>query len=450
MVSMTKQTSGKKRLAVTLAVIVCLVLVGFALTHSHLRLDRLETLLHIIGTQTPKVGDEATMTVRPQPISQSITLTGHIAPGRIENIPAPFTSTVKKISFTYNESVAKDEVLLELDTGEIQTQLWDAESAYLLAKQNYEKIINWESSTDVQSARQQLDGAQEELTTAQKKMRESKMLYDKGIVSGNEYDSSVESLHTRQRALQTTKANLHAIFEKGSQENIERTRLQLNSAREKRDSLQKKIAKSVIRAPFDGVTVMPYMAASSEAGGGSGAQPHRLLLGSRVNSGDPLLGTANLETYSVETKVDEIEISKLQLDQPVAITGEAFPDITLDGRVDRISQEADASQNSDNLANFKVWVTISQLTVDQRRQLRIGMTAHMNIITYTNSKAIVLPPSALQGGPGQSWVLLRSKDNAEPERIEVTTGITTLDGVEILSGLRTGDMVILNNEYSGP
>lgn len=443
---MPGKRDAKKHLVLVSSVIASLVLVGFTVFHSHLRFDRLEELLHISGTLTPTLAETATMTVRLQPISQSITLAGHIAPGRVENIPAPFTSTVKKISFTYNESVARDDVLLELDTSEIQIQLWDAESAYLLAKQNYEKILNWEDSTEVQSARQQIGAAQEALRAAQKKMRETKMLYDKGIVSGNEYDSNVESFHNQQRALKTSKANLRAVLEKGNQENTERTRLQLESAREKRDGLKRKIAQSVIRAPFDGVVVMPYLAAGSGAGD-SGAR--RLLLGSRINAGDPLLGTANLETYSVETRVDEIEISKLQIDQPVAITGEAFPGLTLEGRVSRISQEAEANQNSSSLASFKVWVTVSRLTPDQRRQLRIGMTAHMNIITYTNNEAIVLPPSVLHGAPGQSWVLRQSENKADPERVEVSTGITTLDGVEVLSGLKVGDLVILGGKTPG-
>lgn len=444
---MPKKSGTKKHLVLILSIVASLVLVYFTAIHSHLRFDKLEEFLHISGARTSTAGKAAAMIVKLQPITQSITLTGHIAPGLVENIPAPFASTVKKISFTYNGSVAKDDVLLELDTGEIQIQLWDAESAYLLAKQNYEKILNWESSTEVQSARQQIDAAQEELRAAQKKMRETKMLYDKGIVSGNEYDSNVESFHNRQRALKTSKANLHAVLEKGSQENTERIRLQLHSAREKRDSLQRKIAQSVIKAPFDGVIVMPYLAAGS---GADDTRARRLLLGSKINAGDPLLGTANLETYSVETRVDEIEISKLQIGQPVAITGEAFPGWTLEGKVSRISQEAEANQNPNSLANFKVWVIIPLLTPDQRRELRIGMTAHMNIITYTNDEAIVLPPSALHGAPGRSWVLRRSEGNSNPERVEVTTGITNLDGVEILTGLKAGDLVTLGDKDPGP
>lgn len=443
---MSTKPGNKKRLAIILAAIASLVLVVFAVLHSHLRFDRLEALLHIPGTQTPAAADELTMTVRLQPISQSITLTGHIGPGRIENIPAPFDGTVKKISFNYNASVAKDDALLELDTGEIQTQLWDAESAYLIAKQNYEKILDWKNSTEVQSARRQLDAAQEGLTDSQRKAHETKTLYDKGIVSGDEYQSSTESLHNRQRALETAKANLQAILEKGSQENIRRTELQLDSAKAKRDSLRQEMAESVVKAPFEGVVILPLLSSSSD----SGTQSQKLSLGSKVNGNDPLLGIADLTTYSVEAKVDEIEVNKLQMDQAAKITGEAFPGITLNGRVSRISQEAVVSQSSNDLASFKVWVTIPEFTEDQRRQLRIGMSAHMSIVIYTNPSAIVLPTSAVHGDPGQSWVLRRPENNAKPERITVTTGITTLDGVEVLSGLKADDLVILSGEHAGP
>ena len=171
---------------------------------------------------------------------------------------------------------------------------------------------------------------------------------------------------------------------------------------------------------------------------------------SKVNGDDLLLGIADLTTYSVEAQVGEIEVNKLQVGQAAIITGEAFPGITLNGRVSRISQEAVVSQSPNELASFKVWVMISECTEDQHQKLRIGMSAHMSIVIYTNPSAIVLPTSAVYGDPGQSWVFRRSKGHAKPDRITVTTGITTLDGVEVLSGLKAGDLVILSGEHTGP
>ena len=438
----------KKRAALILAVIASLALVGAVLLHTHLRLGGLEEeVLHLTGVRSAGTDGEKTLTVKLQPISRNITLTGHIGPGHIENIPAPFSGTVKKISFNYDASVAKEEVLLELDSGEIQSQLWEAESAYLLAQQNYEKLLDWENGTEVQSARRQLDAARDTLTDAQRKAHETKMLYGKGIVSGDEYQSSIEALHNGQRSLQTAKASLQATLDKGSGQNVKRVKLQRDSARAKRDRLRNKIAESVVKAPFEGVVVTPYDADGGGSGGASQTQPKRLALGSKVNGGEPLLGIADLRTYLVAAKVDEIEVNKLQLGQQVTVTGEAFPGITLKGRVSRIAQEAAVSQGSAGLANFKVWVEIPELMEAQRRQLRIGMTAHMEIVTYSNDNAIVLPLSAMHGDPGESWVLRQPKDGAEPQRVVVTTGITTLDGVEVLSGLDAGDRVIVAGEH---
>ena len=430
----------RKRLTIIVSIIVSLIVVVFVGFHSHLRMDSLESMLHINSKRVQKTNNEVTITIRKQPITQSITLTGRIAPGRIENIPAPFNSTIKKILFSYNEPVSAESVLLELDTSEIQTQLWDAESAYLQAKKEYRKVLNWENSSEVQSSRQQLEAAREELNSAQRKTRETKMLYEKGIVSRNEYESTVETLHSRQRALGTAQANLKATLEKGDEDDVERAHLQLESAAEKRDSLQRRISLSIVRAPFDGVIIMPTTVTDT---GSATAQSKKLALGSSVNSGESLVATADLSSYTVETKVDEIEVGKLKAGQEATITGEAFPGIKLKGVVSRISQEAEQSQGADNLAEFKLWVSISQLSNTQREQLRLGMTAHMTILTYQNDNAIILPPSAVKGVPGNSWVMVKGRDGGGPAQVSVKTGITTLEGVEILNGLEVGDVVIM-------
>lgn len=434
----------KKYSAILLSALAILALVVFVALHFHLRVAGLEDRLPRAAGGGRAAGDGKSLTVRRRPVSKSITLTGHVGPGRIENLPAPFSATVKKVSFAYNASVAKGDVLLELDTSDIEPQLWDAENARLLARQNYEKIRDWEHGTDVRAARRELDAAQEQLTGAQRSAQETKALFDKGIVSRNEYQSSIETLHDRQRALQTAKANLDAALEKGNPENVGAAKLQLDSAQAKWDGLREKIAHAAVKAPLDGMVVLPVA-----TGGDGGAEPRRLTPGTAVNAGDALLAVADLAGVLVETQVDEIEVNKLHVGQPATITGEAFAGLTLNGRVSRISQEALASPNASDPARYKLWVEIAELTPVQRGQMRMGMTAHLEIVIYHNPEAIVLPPAAVHGDPGQAWVLRKAAGEAAPERVAVTLGIATPDGVEVLSDLEPGDVVVLDGAAPG-
>ena len=71
------------------------------------------------------------------------------------------------------------------------------------------------------------------------------------------------------------------------------------------------------------------------------------------------------------------------------------------------------------------------------------MTAEMEIVVYENEQALVVPVGAVDLSQGGPRVRLRDEETGEERVVEVATGITTLDSVEILSGLAPGNRVVV-------
>lgn len=106
------------------------------------------------------------------------------------------------------------------------------------------------------------------------------------------------------------------------------------------------------------------------------------------------LSIADLSRLSVSSTVDEIEVNQIRPGQDVTITGDGFKGVTLHGEVTYVSSEA---KSSGRKPQFEIKVTTDHLTDEQRKAVKLGMSAYLSINTYTNPSALmVLPFRAMQ------------------------------------------------------
>lgn len=73
------------------------------------------------------------------------------------------------------------------------------------------------------------------------------------------------------------------------------------------------------------------------------------------------------------------------------------------------------------------------------------MSANLSIATYSNPTAMTLPPSAIRNGPHGDYVLVRDAVSGETSQRPVTVGRPFEDGVEIVQGLKAGEVVVAEN-----
>lgn len=383
-------------------------------------------------------GSSSVVTVRVEPLQMSTSLLGKLNAGNLVNLVAPFDGSIKSIDFQYNQPVTTGTRLMTLDPTELQLKLWDAKTAYIDSKQALQELKNWSANAEVQNAQQAVEGEQERLINIQRKEQETKMLYDKGIVSRNEYTSISEQLHDRQRSLTRAEHSLQVVLDKANDERLEEASIKAAAAHKRLEALEEKFDRGTIMATIDAVV---FAARNSDPMGKS--KPGKLSVGQKVSEGDVLLTLAEMDSLSIESKVDELEVNKLQVGQTVVVSGDAFPGVKLQGKLVEVSAQADVAMRGGGLATYTIKALIDDIPDDQRQHLRIGMSASMRIVTYDHPNAIMLPVSAVQGNPGNAWVMRVNQATGETEQVMVRTGATTVDSVEILEGLQAGDQIVL-------
>lgn len=185
---------------------------------------------------------------------------------------------------------------------------------------------------------------------------------------------------------------------------------------------------------------------------------------SSFNAGTVMFTVADLKTLLIRVNVNEVDIAKIATEQKVRVTLDAYPQKVFTGRVRFV---APAAKIVDKIKVFEVEVALDELT----DAFRTGMSANVEILGQEKKAATSVPLEALQRKDGQVLVY-KLKSGLTPQQIEkaknglsgrtkfiwlsdnwkdyfeatpVSAGIATLERVEILSGVKSGDQVALED-----
>lgn len=370
------------------------------------------------------------MTVNPRPFSRSISLSGVVAPLEELTLVAPFNGIITRTDFYYGERIPRNQTVITLDTSEIAGKTRSAFTEYIKARKKYYELTNWEKTSEVLKARRELEQARRTLNSSKAKADEDKMLYEKGIIPRNQYDSTFQELKSNESRLISAQETYRDVLNKGDKEYVEIARMELANAENNYKALKNKMAKALIAAPVSGVALRPNS---------KNTDAKEITSGMSVTEGQPLLSVASLEGLSISAKVDELNINSLKLGLPVAVTGDAFPEHSLKGEIALISSQAGGEGK---VPTFETTIRLPHLPKDIGKNVRIGMTANMQVEIYSNPEALMVPFSAVNRD-GDRTFLRTKEDDGSIHEVDVETGYTTINEVEIVSGIKPGATILL-------
>ena len=188
------------------------------------------------------------------------------------------------------------------------------------------------------------------------------------------------------------------------------------------------------------------------------------------NAGTVLMTVADVGTMIVKAGINEVDVGKIHLDQPVKISLDAYPKVRFAGLIKRI---APAARLEEKVKVFDVEISIDR----QGAELRTGMTSNIDVVGEKREKVLTVPVEALFRKDDKEIVYLKrasapktaespgllsrvfaadSKDGPKAKDDkdkwkdtfdvrEVETGLASVDKVQILRGLREGEEVAVED-----
>ncbi len=394
----------------------------------------------IAGTAHGAPEQARSLVVEPGRISSTVAMTGQLAPKREVEVAAPMKGKVGAVHVRPGQRVAQGQALLDMDVAKVQISRREAEVTYLKAREQVETFENWSNHAEVSRVRQAVSKSRLKLESLNSRLEETAFLLERGIIPTSEYEAAEREHRNQSLDLQTAEQELQAVLDKGVP-GLKVARLELENARTQLESIEEILRKAAVTAPAAGVVMHPRRKDGAEAKTGTASD--KLVKGALVDRGDLLLTIGDTSGIAVVVHVDEVDVTRIRPGQPARIVGDAFPGTVLHGKVDSISSQAIPVREHRRQPLFEVNAVVETLTEEQHRLLRLGMSARVEVLVYEKEDALLVPVEAVELREGRSWLRVRDRDSGEIGPVEVEIGMTTLDSVEIVSGITTGQEILM-------
>ena len=310
--------------------------------------------------------------IKKKDVVEEVSASGWIQPKTRVNITAEVNAEIIAISVKEGESVTKGQLLIQLDTVELQKDV-----------DNYHYSLN--------ELKARTEAGKSAFLQSEEEYNRQKQLFDKKLTSETLFKNS-------EYAYMSNKYNYEAMLSQTKQGEALYGKAEDN------------LGKTRILAPMDGVLTF----LDAEVGEIAQAQ-------TAFTQGKTLMTISNLAAFEVEVDVDETEITKIGKGQKAKIEADAFPDSVFLGEVIEIGNTAVTNNaGQDQSTNFKVKVLFNE----NNQNIRPGMSATVDIITNTREKVLTVPYGAI--------VMRLPKDTVEAGSNAKTSG--TADAQAALAG----------------
>lgn len=357
-----------------------------------MNLNKLSTLILSAALTLASCADKEkiqleTATVSAGAISETVTATGTLESVTQVDVGTQVTGKITKLFADYNSVVKKGELIAEIDKTLLESEveaananLESARSTYEYRKTNYER---------------------------------DRKLHDKKLISDYDYETSRNEYDVARLSYQKSKAD--------------------------RVKATENLGYAEIYAPIDGIVI------SREVEIGQTVVANMTVAN--------IFTIADLDNMQVIADVDEADIGQVKVGQRVTFTVDAYPDDVFNGKVTQV--RLNPTEES-NVITYEVVVSADNADY----KLIPGLTANITIYTAESQNALIVPASALkfspkdiddeslpqkaQDAPADAKAVVWTVRGGKLYPVAVTTGTNNGVNVEIVSGLKKGDVVAVD------
>ena len=318
-----------------------------------------------------------------QDVTTSVTATGTIEPVTSVDVGTQVSGIVSKLYVDYNSVVKAGDVIAELDRTNLMSEL--------------------------NSAQANLKSSQSDLDYQKTNYERFKALYDKGLISANDYEQARLSYIKAQQEVTNRK------------ESVKKAQTNLGYA--------------TITSPIDGVVLKKEVEEGQT-------------VASSFNTPTLFTIARDLTDMRVIADVDEADIGEVKEGQRVSFTVDAFPNDTFQGAVTQVRQQPTTESN---VVTYEVVISAP----NQDLKLKPGLTANVVIYTLEMPGVLAIPNKALRFKPSEAMlnegetitdtdspVKVWTKEGPNLKAIAIKTGVTNGTLTQVTSGLQAGTKVV--------
>ncbi|MEK6479070.1 efflux RND transporter periplasmic adaptor subunit [Catalinimonas sp. 4WD22] len=384
--------------------------------------------------------------VRPRTIVERVTASGTIQPEKEVKISPEVPGEIIELNIEEGDSVAMGALLVK-----IRPDNFESVVSRTLATLNQQRANLAQSEARAASAEAQF-------TQAQAAYQRNKSLYDDNVISDADFETAESNFQVAKQELESAR------------QSVEAARFAVKSAEASVEEARENLSLTNIYAPVSGIVSKLDV------------EQGERVVGTSQMAGTEMLRIADLNRMEVRVDVNENDIIRVDLGDTAIVDVDAYSymDKEFKGVVTSIASTANEKVTAEAVTEFEVRILLlnesyQDLLDEKQYPFRPGMTASVDIITQKKENTLSVPLAAVTTRPtnasapaedqnqegeanneneedtsfseeeNMTEVVFRVKGENTVERVNVRTGISDYENIEILEGLSEGDRVV-----SGP
>jgi len=301
----------------------------------------------------------------------------------------------------------RDEVAIKPQISGIITELYKEAGNMVQAGEVIAKVKVIPDMGQLSSAQSRVRLAEINLRQAEVDYQREKKLFDKKLVSADEYDKVRQALNQAKEEKSAAVDALEVVRDGVSRSNAS-------------------ASSTLIRSTISGLILdVPVKVGNS------------VILSNTFNDGTTIATVADMGNLIFKGNIDETEVGMLAQGMTMKITIGALQDLKFDATLEYISPKA-TENNGANQFEIKAAVN-----VPEGNEIRSGYSANAEIVLKSAKNVLTVPESAIEfsGSDAFVYIVKGSGESKTYEKRKVTTGLSDGINIEIKSGLTKKDKV---------
>ncbi len=310
---------------------------------------------------------------------------------------------VQKVFVDLGDAVRSGQVIAELDTRELELAVQQQQAAL---QQELARLGISEANPSVDdAATSQVRQADAAFLEARLNLERTKKLFEEKVIAKQTLDQVQARYDIADAAVRSAR------------ENVRNIRATINARRASLALSEKKLADAKVLAPMTG-----YI------------KDRAIVEGQFLKANSPVVTVVQSSPLKLHVEVPEMAITSVKAGRPVRFLVDAYPDRAFEGRVSRMAPAINQQSRT---------LKVEAIVNNADGALKPGLFARVTIQTDRREKALIVPSEAVFtfAGLEKAFVIENGKVS---ERI-IRTGTRLKDGVEVIEGLKEGDVVATSN-----
>lgn len=339
---------------------------------------------------------------------QSVVVTGRVSSESRVTVGSIITARVRAVPLREGAKVKAGDLLIQLEDTEQRAAVAQAEAAL----QSAQARLNSQTEMATPMAEQQLAQARANATTAQRERERRESLFKQGFIGQAQLDEARRADDVARAQLRSAEAQATANIRGAERVTAE---VRVTEARAAAELARARLAQTRIVAPADALVLERL------------AEPGQI-----VQPGTRLMTLSIAGPVQLIAQVDEKYLAQLVVGQTASVSADAYPGQRFAAKVLSVSPTVDTQRGS---------VEVKFAVTEPPAYLRNDMTLSIEVETGRRKNVLAVPSALVMTGEQPAVLVV---NDGKVERRAIKPGLRTLTAVEVLEGLKEGDIVLID------